>query len=174
MTFEIHSQITSRAMTVAARAMRRVLLRKRSLFFAIFGWALFFLNALLLSPPPGVPFTLSVRTLTSLLVEALLLAALLFSDRINGALARKNTLAGTREYRIVFGEEDYTVITAVSTSTFRYELIDALAESRDYMILLMKRRYAQPLDKSTLTGGTAEELRGFLEEKTGKKFQRVK
>ena len=83
-------------------------------------------------------------------------------------------MAGTREYRIVFGEEGYTVITAVSTSTFRYELIDALAESRDYMILLMRRRYAQPLDKSTLTGGTAEELRGFLEEKTGKKFQRVK
>jgi len=38
----------------------------------------------------------------------------------------------------------------------------------------MKTRYAQPLDKRTLTGGTVEELKQFLEEKTGKTFRRVK
>ena len=74
----------------------------------------------------------------------------------------------------MFGEESYTVVTEVATSTFRYELIDAMAESRDYMILLMKKRFAQPLDKRTLTGGTVEEFKRFLEEKTGKPFRRVK
>ena len=59
-------------------------------------------------------------------------------------------------------------------ATFRYELIDAMAETQDYMILLMKKRYAQPLDKRTLTGGTVEECKRFLEEKTGKMFRRVK
>ena len=59
-------------------------------------------------------------------------------------------------------------------ATFRYELIDALAESQDYTILLMKKRYAQPLDKRTLTGGTVEEFKRFLEENTGKTFRRVK
>ena len=53
-------------------------------------------------------------------------------------------------------------------------LIDALAESQDYIIFLMKKRYAQPLDKRTLTGGTVEEFKRFLEEKTGKTFRRVK
>ena len=67
-----------------------------------------------------------------------------------------------------------TVVTAATTSAFRYELIDALAESQDYIIFLMKKRYAQPLDKRTLTGGTAEEFNRFLEEKTGKTFRRVK
>lgn len=67
-----------------------------------------------------------------------------------------------------------TVVTAATTSTFHYELIDALAESQDYIILLMKKRYAQPLDKRTLTGGTVEEFKRFLEEKTGKTFRRVK
>ena len=66
-----------------------------------------------------------------------------------------------------------TVVTAATTSTFRYELIDALAESQDY-IILMKKRYVQPLDKRTLTGGTVEEFKRFLEEKTGKTFRRVK
>ena len=42
------------------------------------------------------------------------------------------------------------------------------------MILLMKKHYAQPLDKRTLTGGTVEEFKRFLEEKTGKTFRRVK
>ena len=79
-----------------------------------------------------------------------------------------------RSYHIAFGEESYTVVTAATTSTFRYELIDAMAESQDYIIFLMKKRYAQPLDKRTLTGGTVEEFKRFLEEKTGKDFRRVK
>ena len=174
MTFEIHSNITNRSMTVAARAMRRVLRRKRSIMWAIFGWSVFLFNALLLIPFDGEPFVLDVRTVTSLLVEVMLLSVLLFQDRLNGIIACKNTLAGTKDYHIVFGEESYTVITEVTTSTFRYELIDAMAESQDYIIFLMKKRYAQPLDKRTLTGGTVEEFKRFLEEKTGKTFRRVK
>ncbi len=144
MTFEIHSDITNRSMTVAARAMRRVLRRKRSIIWAIFGWTVFFINALLLIPFDGEPFALDVRTVTSLLVEVMLLSVLLFQDRFNGMIARKNTLAGTKEYHVAFGEDSYTVVTAATTSTFRYELIDALAESQDYIIFLMKKRYAQP------------------------------
>ena len=82
--------------------------------------------------------------------------------------------SSVKDYHIAFGEESYTVVTEVITSTFRYEMIDAMAESQDYMILLMKKRFAQPLDKRTLTGGTVEEFKRFLEEKTGKTFRRVK
>ena len=174
MTFEIHSDITNRSMTIAARAMRKVLRRKRSILWAIFGWSVFFINALLLIPFDGEPFTLDASTVTSLLVEVMLLSVLLFQDRFNGMIACKNTLAGTKDYHIAFGEESYTVVTEVTTSTFRYELIDAMAESQDYIIFLMKKRYAQPLDKRTLTGGTVEEFKRFLEKKTGKDFRHVK
>ena len=174
MTFEIHSDITNRSMTIAARAMRRVLRRKRSIMWVIFGWTVFFINALLLIPFDGEPFALDVSTVISLLVEVMLLSVLLFQDRFNGMIACTHTLAGTKDYHVVFGEESYTVVTEVTTSTFRYELIDALAESQDYIIFLMKKRYAQPLDKRTLTGGTVEEFKRFLEEKTGKTFRRVK
>ena len=174
MTFEIYSDITNRSMAIASRAMRRVLRRKRSIIWAIFGWSVFFINALLLIPFDGESFTLDASTMISLLVEVMLLSVLLFQDRFNGMIACKNTLAGTKDYHIAFGEESYTVVTAATTSTFRYELIDALAESQEYIILLMKKRYAQPLDKRTLTGGTVEEFKRFLEEKTGKTFRRVK
>ena len=174
MAFEIHSDITNRSMTIASRAMRKVLRRRRSILWAVFGWSLFFINALLLIPFDGEPFSLDVRTVTSLLVEVMLLSVLLFQDRFNGMIACKNTLAGTKDYHIAFGEESYTVVTEVTTSTFRYELIDAMAESQDYIIFLMKKRYAQPLDKRTLTGGTVEEFKRFLEKKTGKDFRHVK
>ena len=79
------------------------------------------------------------------------------------------------DYEIISADNAGSVsYTHLTTSTFRYELIDALAESQDYIILLMKKRYAQPLDKRTLTGGTVEEFKRFLEEKTGKTFRRVK
>ena len=174
MTFEIYSDITNRSMTIASRAMRKVLQRKSSILWAIFGWSVFFINALLLIPFDGEPFTLDASTVISLLVEVMLLSVLLFQDRFNGMIACKNVLAGTKDYHIAFGEESYTIVTAATTSTFRYELIDAMAESQDYIIFLMKKRYAQPLDKRTLSGGTVEELKRFLEEKTGKTFRRVK
>ena len=174
MTFEIHSDITNRSMTAAARAMRKVMRRKRSILWAVFGWSVFLFNALLLIPFDGEPFTLDASTVMSLLVEVMLMSVLLFQDRFNGMIARKNALAGTKDYHLAFGEDSYTVVTEVTTSTFRYELIDAMAESQDYIILLMKKRYAQPLDKRTLTGGTVEELKRFLEEKTGKTFRHVK
>ena len=174
MTFDVHSDITNRSMTVASRAMRKVLRRKRSILWAIFGWSVFFINALLLIPFDGESFTLDASTMISLLAEVMLLSVLLFQDRFNGMIARKNALGAQKEYHVAFGEDSYTVVTGATTSTFHYELIDALAESQDYIILLMKKRYAQPLDKRTLTGGTVEEFKRFLEEKTGKTFRRVK
>ena len=50
MTFEIYSDITNRSMTIASRVMRKVLQRKSSILWAIFGWSVFFINALLLIP----------------------------------------------------------------------------------------------------------------------------
>lgn len=107
MTFEIHSDITNRSMTIASRAMRKVLRRKRSILWAIFDWSVFFINALLLIPFDGEPFTLDAGTVISLLVEVMLLSVLLFQDRLNGMIACKNTLAGTKDYHIAFGEESY-------------------------------------------------------------------
>ena len=90
------------------------------------------------------------------------------------SICRSHQTRRKPSYHVAFGEDSYTVVTAATTSTFRYELIDALAESQDYIILLMKKRYVQPLDKRTLTGGTVEEFKRFLEEKTGKDFRRMK
>lgn len=149
-------------MTIAARAMRKVLWRKRSILWAIFGWSVFFINALLLIPFDGEPFTLDASTVISLLVEVMLLSVLLFQDRFNGMIACKNTLAGTKDYHVVFGEESYTVVTEVTTSTFRYELIDAMAESQDYIILLMKNAMRSLWTSAPSPAGRWRNLNDFL------------
>ena len=110
MTFEIHSDITNRSMTIAARAMRKVLRRKRSIMWAIFGWSVFLFNALLLIPFDGEPFALDVRTVTSLLVEVMLLSVLLFQDRFNGMIARKDQNGMLRQTKVpvlfILGRKD--------------------------------------------------------------------
>ena len=47
MTFEIHSDITNRSMTIASRAMRKVLRRKRNIIWAIYGWSVFFIKRIM-------------------------------------------------------------------------------------------------------------------------------
>ena len=86
MTFEIHSDITNRSMTIASRAMRKVLRRKRSILWAIFDWSVFFINALLLIPFDGEPFTLDAGTVISLLVEVMLLSV------VSGSVQRHDRL----------------------------------------------------------------------------------
>lgn len=162
MTFEIHSDITNHSMTIAARAMRKVLRRKRSILWAIFGWSVFLFNALLLIPFNGEPFTLDARTVISLLVEVILLSVLLFQDRFNGMIACKNTLAGAKDYHVAFGEDSYTVVTAATTSTFRYELIDAMAESQDYIIFLMKNAMRSLWTSVLLPAGRRRNSNDFL------------
>ena len=49
-----------------------------------------------------------------------------------------------------------------------------MAETKDYFVFLFSKNHAQVYDKRTLTGGTAEEFRAFMQEKTGKAIEIVK
>lgn len=48
-----------------------------------------------------------------------------------------------------------------------------LGETADSFVFLFRMSHAQIYDKGTITGGTAEEFRVFLEERTGKKVQSI-
>ena len=155
--------------------MRKVLQRKSSILWAIFGWSVFFINALLLIPFDGEPFTLDASTVISLLVEVMLLSVLLFQDRFNGMIACKNTLAGTKDYHIVFGEESYTVITEVTTSTFRYELIDAHGGVAGLHHPFDEKAVSRsPWTSVPLPAGRWRNANDFLRRRPERTFRRVK
>ena len=74
-----------------------------------------------------------------------IIIALLFEDQLNGYLAGKRMLPGTK-----------------STIT------------KDYFAFVFGQNHAQIFEKNSLTGGTIDEFRTFIKDKTGKKIQQVK
>ena len=100
--------------------------------------------------------------------------ASLQEDRLNGRVAKRNVLPGTEHASCVFGEDGYTIKTSVTESRFSYAQIRAVAELPRYLVLALSNNQAQAFDKESLSGGTIEEFRAFLADKTGKPVQQIK
>ena len=82
--------------------------------------------------------------------------------------AKKKMLPGTSSAKSVFTEEGYTSTTEAASTGFHYETVQQVCETADYFVFLFSRQHGQIYDKATLSGGTAEEFRAFITEKTGK------
>jgi len=170
MEFVFETDYDSKAMTAMAKGLRKTVRKKHSRRSHIFGWIVIALG-LLLSWPSG-----EIRASDVLLWLAIvvMVGALLFEDRLNGYFARKKMLPGTAHSKAIFTEEGYRSETRMGNTEWKYENITAMAELPDYFVFLFSKNHAQVYDKRTLTGGTAEEFRAFMREKTGKTVDAVK
>ena len=125
----------------------------------------------------GLPFaggfSFGFRTVVSWLAAAAVAGALLFEDKLNGRIALGRMLPGTEEARAVFEEDGYTTTTAAAESRWGYDRVDAVAETKDFFVLVFGVNHAQVYAKAGLTGGTAEEFRELLAEKTGKPVEKL-
>ena len=83
-------------------------------------------------------------------------------------------LAGTGRGTTIFQDETFTTTTEIGKTEFLYEKINLLAETGSYFVFVYDRSHAQVYDKSRLSGGTAEEFRKFIAEKTGKAITKIK
>ena len=83
-------------------------------------------------------------------------------------------LRGTVQNTAVFGEDGYETTTQVGKSNWVYSTVQAVAETKDYFVLAFSANHAQVYDKSSLNGGTIEEFRTFISEKTEKVVQYIK
>ena len=138
MEFTAETTVDLRAMAALSRASRRTLGRRRSIAIHIFCWVVLVLDlllSLLFWLGGDVPWL-------NLLLGLMLLGALLFEDRINGALGLRLVLPDTRQ-------------------------IQAVCETEDYFLLLLSRRHGQIYSKAGFTQGTLEAFRTFIAEKTG-------
>lgn len=163
MEFTAETTVDLRAMAALSRASRRTLGRRRSIAIHIFCWVVLVLDlllSLLFWLGGDVPWL-------NLLLGLMLLGALLFEDRINGALGLRLVLPDTRQITARFTEDGYRHTTPVSESTWHYEQIQAVCETEDYFLLLLSRRHGQIYSKAGFTQGTLEAFRTFIAEKTG-------
>lgn len=174
MEFRFETKYDQKGLAAMARALRKTIRKKSSRRSHIFGWCVVALAGLLIAAQrlAGEPWTL--RDTLNCGVGAVLIAVLLTEDQVNAFAAKKKLLPGTSSAKCVFREESYTSTTEAAATEFHYESIQQVCETADYFVLLFSRRHGQIYDKATLSGGTAEEFRSFLTEKTGKPIAYIK
>lgn len=165
----IETQYTRKAMKALARGLRKTLRAKRSRRSHILGLLAILLGVILVIRDGS----LNLRSLLTAAAVVVMVYVLLREDDINGRMAKKRGLPGLNSAVTTFEEECYHSVTALGASTFAYSNIQALAETEEFFLLLYSPNHGQVYDKSGLSGGTEEDLRSFLEEKTGLTFQKI-
>ena len=169
MEFSFETAYDQKAMTAMAKGLRKTVRKKRSRRSHIFGWMVTALALLLVYRSGQFDFRAAVTLLAALLI----LLTLIFEDRLNGYFARKKMLPGSEKAVSHFTDESYTSETEIGKTEFYYEKIIALAETGDYFIFLFSSSHAQVYDKRTLSGGSLEEFRTFIEERTRMQISRI-
>lgn len=170
MEFVFETDYDRKAMTAMAKGLRKTVRKKHSRRSHIFGWIVIALGLLLSWPSEEV----KASDVVTWIAIAVMLGALVFEDRLNGYFARKKMLPGTSHAKAIFTEDGYRSETQMGNTEWKYENITAMAEMQDYFVFLFSKNHAQVYDKRTLTGGTADEFRAFMQEKTGKAIEIVK
>lgn len=105
---------------------------------------------------------------------AVMLAFLIFDDKLNGWLSLRNLLPGTAHSTTVFADDAYTVTTDTTVTEYRYENVTSLCETERYFLFFLGKKHGQCFDKRGFTQGDPDAFRVWLERKTGMTFQKIK
>lgn len=174
MEFTFETAYDQKAMTAMARALRKTIRKKSSRRSHVFGGIIVVISVLLALPLGAEEPVLDFRSAITWLVALALLAVLIWEDAINGRFAKKHLLPGMGKSVSVFSEEGYHSVTDLGETAWHYDKISAIAETPAYFVFLFGKNHAQVYDKRTISGGTVEAFRSFIEEKTGKMIQTVR
>ncbi len=173
MEFTFTTAYDQKAFTAMARALRKTTRKAHSRRMHIFGWIIIVLG-FLLSWPFGQPTVqISGKTVVTWLVLLVILITLIWEDAFNGYLARKRNLPGLTQSVVTFTADGYHHTSEVGQSDFPYHNIVMIAETQGYFVFLFSKNHAQVYAKDSLTGGTADAFRQFIQERTDKTIQTV-
>lgn len=173
MGIQFETDYNMETLTAMAKGLRKTVRKKRSRRVHIFAAVVLVLGILtiLATVAGGEPLGASgVVTLLALLVVILVS---LFEDRLNAWFARKRLLPGT-EHAATFEEDGYVSATGVTESRFSYAQIVVIAETARYFVFALSSHHTQAYDKRTIRGGSVEDFRAFIAEKTGKLVENIK
>ena len=174
MEFRFETDYNLETLTAMAKGLRKTVRRKRNRRTRIFAGIVLVIGLVSSALSIASKEPLRARNLLVLLAMLCVIYASLQEDRLNARAAKRRLLPGTEHAGCVFGEDGYTIKTSVTESRFSYAQIRAVAELPRYLVLALSNNQAQAFDKESLSGGTIEEFRTFLAEKTGKPIQMIK
>ena len=101
----------------------------------------------------------------------LVLAIGLFTNTISAWLNQMTILP---DGKLSFGEKCFTEKSKYQKTQHRYSDIFALKSYRGYDFIFLDKQRSLILAPDGISGGTPEELRRLIEEKSGKQFESVK
>lgn len=173
MEFTMESRYGKKTLADMSRALRKTTRKKSNRRSMIWAWVVLALNLLFFLTPGEEGFVWNWNRILNGIAALLMIFVILRQDAINGFFARKRMLKGNGYSRVTFGEEGYTSTTENAMTQWSYQALAAIGESEENLIFILDKRYAQAWEKDSLEGGTMEQLRQFLTEKTGLPITRV-
>ncbi len=173
MEYTFTTEYTASSLAVGAKALRKTLRRKRANRSMIIGLMVIAFGIWQQIPRKGEKYVLTLSSAITLIAVLVLAIILLFEDKINGRAGYKRMVRGMSPAAVTFREEDYISATGIGTTIFKYNAVKAIAEHENYFVLLIDNNHVQLYDKSTITGGTAEQFAAFIKEKTGMDITKI-
>ena len=173
MQFTCETQYDLNKLSVMAKVLRKTVKKTQSRIFRAFGWVLISVGLLAVL----VSFALHIwdmMTFVSCAAILLLFVLLVFEDKLNGWIAKKQLMPGSDRAVTVFSEDGFVTTAQVGRTEWKYDSITVVAETEAYFVFAFGKNHAQLHDKQRLQGGTAEEFCRFLETMTGKTVQFIK
>lgn len=160
-----------KSMTALARITRKTMRRGRNGPVRMLAWFVVILEAFLTAVyirggASGWP--------VNLLLGLVMLGCILGEDYVNGQLLLRQVPSTGRTVNTTFPDgNSYTYRTQAGEGCWLYSQIQAIAEDKNYFVLLLDKTHGQIYDKMSFSWGTPEEFRTFIQRKTGLKMQKV-
>lgn len=173
MEFVFETPYDQKTLTIMARALRKTVRRKKSIRNRILGVIVLAVLGFLIWLTSGTDKLYFNQVLNVALFLGLA-AVLLFEDRINGYLVAKRTMTGVKRSRLTFQQEQFLAKTNLGTVELEYRNLEAIAETGTHLVFLFRNGHARICDKRTITGGTLEEFRTFIEARTSLQIQKTR
>ncbi len=177
MEFTFTTAYNQKAMTAIAHTLRKTVRKKHSRRSHIFGWIVIILG-LVLSFLPMLPISgentkISLSSVITWTILLIMVIVFIWEDSINGYFAKKKILPGLIQSTTTFTADGYHSSTDVGESDFHYNNIIMVAETNDYIVFIFSKSHAQVYDKSSITGGTIDSFRQFIQDITGQAIQKI-
>ena len=174
MTFQFETDYDQETLTAMAKGLRKTLRKKRSRRVHIFAAVVIALGLLVLLAKLLLKQPLGGEDAVTMIAVIAVIFTGIFEDRLNARAAKRRLLPGTEHASAHFEEDGYTVKTSAAESRWQYDKILAIAELERYFVFALSKDHVQAFDKEGISGGSLDDFRAFLAEKTGKSISFVK
>lgn len=173
MEFTFDSTYDKKMLITAARVVRKTTQKTKCMIMNIVYWILITLYAILAALHFVQRINIAIGVLW-IIICLCLLSVLIFQDRFAAFRMGKTILPHQSRQRVTFTDSGCTAETEISSLQYTYDMIVRIAETEEYFVLMLSKVHVMPLLKSSISGGSVEDFRGFITRSTGKQIEKFR